>query len=296
MWNMNKIIISIAALLLAACANAQVVFVEETLHKRAPKVPEYVVFAGDTVRFDKPELYERMDRELLSFTYMHTNSNLMLRRADRIFSQVVPVLRKEGVHEDLKYLMAIESNLDPKIVSSAGAAGLWQFMKATGKSYGLEVSTEVDERYHIVKATKAACDYLKEAYAKYGDWMTVAASYNGGQNGIGNRLAAQGENSALDLWLVEETSRYMFRILVAKLFFENPESFGYKLEPSEKYSDYPILKTVTVSAPVPSLVDFAKSHGVSYAQLKQANLWLRSDKLTNKEGRTYKIIIPDVSR
>lgn len=296
MWNMNKIIISIAALLLAACANAQVVFVEETLHKRAPKVPEYVVFAGDTVRFDKPELYERMDRELLAFTYMHTNSNLMLRRADRIFSQVVPVLRKEGVHEDLKYLMAIESNLDPKIVSSAGAAGLWQFMKATGKSYGLEVSTEVDERYHIAKATKAACDYLKEAYAKYGDWMTVAASYNGGQNGISNRLAAQQENSALDLWLVEETSRYMFRILVAKLFFENPESFGYQLEPSEKYSDYPVLKTVTVSGPIASLVDFAKSHGVSYAQLKQANLWLRSDKLTNKEGRIYRIVIPDVGQ
>ena len=293
---MNKFIISVAAMLLAACANAQVVFVEETLHKRAPKVPEYVVFAGDTVRFDKPELYERMDRELLAFTYMHTNSNLMLRSADRIFSQVVPVLRKEGVHEDLKYLMAIESNLDPKIVSSAGAVGLWQFMKATGKSYGLEVSTEVDERYHIAKATAAACDYLKEAYAKYGDWMTVAASYNAGQNGISNRLAAQGENSALDLWLVEETSRYMFRILVAKLFFENPESFGYKLEPSEKYSDYPVLKTVTVSGPIANLVDFAKSHGVSYAQLKQANLWLRSDKLTNKEGRTYRIVIPDVGQ
>lgn len=293
---MNKIIISVAVMLLAASANAQVVFVEETLHKRAPGVPEYVVFAGDTVRFDRPEMYERMDRELIAFTYMHTNSNLMLRRADRIFSQVVPVLRKEGVHEDLKYLMAIESNLDPKAVSSAGAAGLWQFMKATGKSYGLEVATEVDERYHIAKATAAACDYLKEAYAKYGDWMTVSASYNGGQNGISNRLADQGEDSALDLWLVEETSRYMFRILAAKLFFENPESFGFKVEESEKYKDYPILKTVTVSAPVPSLVDFAKSHGVSYAQLKQANLWLRSDKLTNKEGRTYKIVIPDVSR
>lgn len=296
MWNMNKIIISIAALLLAASASAQVVFVEETLHKRAPGVPEYVVFAGDTVRFDRPELYERMDRELIAFTYMHTNSNLMLRRADRIFSQVVPVLRKEGVHEDLKYLMAIESNLDPKAVSSAGAAGLWQFMKATGRSYGLEVAAEVDERYHVAKATAAACDYLKEAYAKYGDWMTVAASYNGGQNGISNRLDAQGEESALDLWLVEETSRYMFRILAAKLFFENPESFGFKVEKTEKYRDYPVLKTVTVNGPVASLVDFAKSHGVSYAQLKHANLWLRSDKLTNKEGRTYRIVIPDVGQ
>lgn len=192
----KRFLVFAAGLLLAAASSCGQT--ESELHKQPPRVPEKVVFAGQTIRFDRSDLYERMDRELIAFTYMHTNSTLLLKKSERIFSQVVPVLRREGVPEDLKYLMAIESNLDPKSVSSAGAAGLWQFTKSTAREYGLEVSAEVDERYNIEKSTKAACDYLKKAYAKYGDWMTVAASYNGGQNGITRKLADQRQTSALD--------------------------------------------------------------------------------------------------
>ena len=258
-------------------------------HPKAPAVPEFMVFAGDTIRFDRQDLYERMDRELISFTYMHTNSTLMLKRSDRMFAKVLPIMREEGVPEDLKYLMAIESNFEPKALSSAGAAGLWQFTKSTAKEYGLEVTAEVDERYDIEKETRAACRYLKDAYAKFGDWMTVAASYNGGQNGIARRIESQRRKKAMDLWLVEETSRYMFRILAAKMFFESPESFGFY----EK-ERYPLdsFEVVSVSGPIESLVDFAEEHGVSYAQLKGANLWLRDSMLTNKAGKTYKILIP----
>lgn len=258
-------------------------------HPKAPAVPEFMVFAGDTIRFDRQDLYERMDRELISFTYMHTNSTLMLKRSDRMFAKVLPIMREEGVPEDLKYLMAIESNFEPKALSSAGAAGLWQFTKSTAKEYGLEVTSEVDERYDIEKETRAACRYLKDAYAKFGDWMTVAASYNGGQNGIARRIESQRRKKAMDLWLVEETSRYMFRILAAKMFFESPESFGFY----EK-ERYPLdsFEVVSVSGPIESLVDFAEEHGVSYAQLKGANLWLRDSMLTNKAGKTYKILIP----
>ena len=177
---MNKplIILVLAAFFAApATACAQVAYVPEDIHFQAPQVPEFIEYAGQTYRFDRPDLYERMDRELIAFTYGHTNSVLMLKRAERMFSIVVPILKKNGVPEDLKYLMAIECNLDPKSVSSAGAAGPWQFMKATGRSYGLEVGDEVDERYHIAKSTEAACKYLKEAYGKYGDWMTVALPY-----------------------------------------------------------------------------------------------------------------------
>ena len=247
------------------------------------------MFAGDTIRFDRQDLYERMDRELISFKYMHTNSTLMLKRSDRMFAKVLPIMREEGVPEDLKYLMAIESNFEPKALSSAGAAGLWQFTKSTAKEYGLEVTAEVDERYDIEKETRAACRYLKDAYAKFGDWMTVAASYNGGQNGIARRIESQRRKKAMDLWLVEETSRYMFRILAAKMFFESPESFGFY----EK-ERYPLdsFEVVSVSGPIESLVDFAEEHGVSYAQLKGANLWLRDSMLTNKAGKTYKILIP----
>ena len=262
------------------------------VHPKSPSVPEYVEFAGDRITFDRDDLYERMDRELMTFTYMHTTSSLMLKRSVRYFAQVVPILKERGIPEDLKYLMVIESNLDPKAVSVSGAAGLWQFTKATARQYGLEVSEEVDERYNIEKETIAACKYLKEAYNKYHDWMTVAASYNAGQGGISRRLQEQKEDSALDLYLPEETSRYMFRVLTAKLFMEHPERFGYDITGSELYSYRKPAKVVTVTGPIPSLVEFAKNNGVSYAALKRANLWLRGDKLTNSGGKAYQIIIP----
>lgn len=296
----NRIFISGAAVLLTLIGGAAAsgtaaaqAYSQQDIHFKAPGVPRQVVFAGDTVRFSRSDLYERMDRELISFTYMHSNSILMLKKSDRYFRQVEPILKKYGIPDDLKYLMAIESNLNPKAYSSAGAAGLWQFTKTTGKEYGLVIDGEVDERYNIEKETEAACKYLKRAYEKYGDWMTVAASYNAGQGGISRRLESQRQKSALDLWMVEETSRYMFRVLSAKMFFENPAAFGFKVESFEKYPFYSPKEVVTVSGSIASLVDFAEEHGVTYFQLKEANLWLRDDKLLNKNGRTYQIVIPN---
>ena len=268
-------------------------YVNEDLQFKAPSVPQYIVFAGDTIRFNRSDLYERMDRELLAFTYSHINSILMLKRSDRYFQQIEPLLKLYGVPDDLKYLMAIESNLSPKAYSTAGAAGLWQFTKATGKEYGLVIDNEVDERYNIEKETIAACQYLNKAYARYGNWMTVAASYNAGQGGISRRLSDQHQTNALDLFLVEETSRYMFRVLVAKMFFENPAAFGFKVDKLEKYPYYAPKKIVTVNGPIESLVDFAEQNGCSYMQLKEANLWLRDSKLENKSGHSYKVLIPN---
>ena len=257
-----------------------------------PRVPESVSFAGETIRFDRSDLYERMDRELLAFTYMHSTSILMLKRADRIFDVVVPILRRNGVPEDLKYLMVIESNLDPQALSPAGAAGLWQFMSSAGREYGLEVNANVDERYNIEKATAAACRYLKRSYARFGDWMSVAASYNAGPAAIASRMEAQGEKRAADLWLLNETSRYMFRVLAAKMFFEDPSAFGFNVPAEDRYPVMQVKEIVDVSEPIPDLAAFAKEHGVSFAQLKRANLWLRETKLNNTSKRNYEIIIP----
>lgn len=264
----------------------------EEIHKKAPAVPAYSVFAGDTVRFDRQDFYERMDRELISFTYMHTNTTLMLKRSARYFAIVEPILKREGIPDDFKYLMAIESNLDPKALSAAGAAGIWQVVKSTALAHGLVVDSEVDERYNVEKETVVACEYFREAYEKFGDWITVAASYNAGQNGIQRRLESQRQDTALELWMMEETSRYIFRLLAVKMLFADPAAFGFDIKPSDMYPYVPPRTTVTVSGPIPNLVDFAEEHGVTYAALKQANLWLRSDKLTNKSGRTYSIAIP----
>lgn len=258
-----------------------------------PEVPTEVTFAGEVIRLDRADLRERMDREITAFTYSHQLTLLMIKRANRYFPIVEPILKECGVPDDLKYLMVIESNLSPIAKSPAGAAGLWQFMQATGREYGLEVNTNIDERYNIEKATRAACKYLKESYDLYGDWMTVAASYNAGQNGISRRIERQGATQAMDLWLVEETSRYMFRILTAKLVLENPKAYGFVLKRSQLYPYIAPKEIVTTTQQIDDLVAFARKYGVTVAQLKEENPWLREYTMNNKSGRTYRIRIPD---
>ena len=259
-----------------------------------PEVPAEVSFADETIKLNRSDLRERMDREITAFTYSHQLTLLMIKRANRYFPIVEPILKECGVPDDLKYLMVIESNLSPRARSAAGAAGMWQFMQETGRKYGLEVNANIDERYNIEKATRAACAYLKESYELYGDWMTVAASYNAGQNGITRRLNQQGVENAMDLWLVEETSRYMFRILTAKMVLENPKAYGFMLKRSQLYPYIAPKEIVTTTQQIDDLTAFAKQHGVTVAQLKEENPWLREYTMNNKSGRTYHLRIPDV--
>lgn len=263
---------------------------------RSPKVPEYCIFAGDTIWFDTPDMRERMDRELIAFAYSHSTSILMLKRAPKYFPQIEKILAEEKIPDDLKYLMVIESNLDQSALSTAGAAGLWQFTVGTGRQYGLEVNSNIDERYNIEKSTRAACRYLRESYAKYGDWLTVAASYNGGQNRISGELERQHRKKATELWIANETSRYMFRLLVAKMLFTDPAQFGFYLDKEDLYQPMEIRDTVTVHSSIPDLVRYAESFGISYRELKSANLWLRESKLKNNSHRIYRIAIPAAAR
>lgn len=255
------------------------------------EVPEQMTFAGEKITFDRYDKRERIDRELNSFTYFHSTTLLLFKRANRIFPIIEPILKAQGVPDDIKYLAVIESSLDARAVSPARAAGLWQFMPSTGPSYGFEVSSEVDERYHIEKSTVAACKYLKEAYNKYNSWSAATMSYNGGQGRITNALRDQQANNALDLWLAEETTRYYYRMLAIKTVFENPSHYGFIIKNGHLYKPME-FKEVKVSTPIPSLVSFAKEHDVTYSQLKDFNSWLRDTKLTNKSGKTYTILVP----
>lgn len=289
---MKKIVL-LLAVLVCLSAQAQEYFPFSRIHPKVPRVPEYVVFAGDTVYLNTPDRYERMDRELIAFTYSHTLSTLILKRSKRIFGIVEPIMKANGLHEDLKYLMVIESNLDPKAVSTAKAAGLWQFMEATARGYGLEITPEVDERFNMYKETVAACKMLKSAYRKYGNWMTAAASYNFGGGNVDKRIQSQHQENAMDLLLPTETSRYMFRLLAAKMFIEDPLAFGFDIRESEMYPALEVRATITVNSTIDDLVEFAEKHGTTYYRLKEANLWLRDTKLTVKPGKSYEIIIPD---
>ncbi|HIY87951.1 MAG TPA: lytic transglycosylase domain-containing protein [Candidatus Bacteroides pullicola] len=255
------------------------------------RVPAEVRFADEVIPLDRYDLRERMDRELMAFTYMHSSTMLTIKRANRYFPIIEPILKKNGLPDDLKYLAVIESSLNPLARSRAGAAGMWQFMKGTGRDFGLEVNANIDERYHIEKSTEAACDYLKQAYAKYGSWLCVAASYNAGQARITQQLSKQGVDRAVDLWLVEETTRYMFRLLAAKSVLGNPQQYGFLLKRRDLYPPIPCT-TDTVTTGIADLAAYAKEKGITYAQLKDANPWLRDDFLQNKSGRTYVLKIP----
>lgn len=261
---------------------------------KSVEIPDAVTFAGENITLDRYDLYERFDREINGFTYMHSTTLLLIKRANRIFPIIDPILKENGIPDDFKYLAVIESSLSPRAMSSAKAAGLWQLMPATATQFGLEVTDEVDERYSIEKSTQAACRYLNSAYRKYGSWSSVAMSYNAGMGRISGELDKQLADESLDLWLVEETSRYYFRMLAVKCIFENPYKYGYVISADQLYK--PInFREVEVSESIPDLASFAKDNGVTYAQLKDFNSWLRDRKLTigPKNQKTYTLLIPE---
>lgn len=256
-----------------------------------PSIPSSVKFAGRKIDLDPIHMWERLDRELTAITYTHGNTLLAIKRANRYFPVLAPILKKNGLPADMIYLAVIESTLNPRALSPAKAAGLWQLMPATGKEYGLEVNDDVDERYDPVKATEAASRYLKNAYAKYGNWESVAASYNGGMARISKELGAQQAESAFNLYLVDETMRYIFRMLAMKLIMENPSAYGFNLTADQLYQPI-VYKTVEVSGPVDDWAAWAKEQGIDYLTLREHNPWIRSKSLPNKTGKTYKVNIP----
>lgn len=259
----------------------------------SPEVPTSVSFCGKVVDITRYNMRESFDRELSSFTYFHSTTMLMIKRANRFFPVIEPILKENGIPDDFKYLAVIESHLDPRAKSPARAVGVWQLLEGTAKEYGLTITPTVDERSHVAKSTHAACRYLKAAYNKYGDWASVAASYNAGMGRISGELVKQGADTSFDLWLVEETMRYVYRIMAIKQIFENPSRYGFVLRSSDLYK--PIATTdVEVSSDIQSLADFAKEHGVTYADIKRFNPWLRDRKLVTG-GKSYILSIPKLN-
>jgi len=260
----------------------------------SPDIPMSVTFAGEKISFDRLDMAERLDRELTGIIYGQTTTELCFKRANRYFPVLAKILKEQGVPLDFLYLAVTESSMDYNAYSSAKAAGMWQLLAGTGRDYGLEVSDEVDERFDPEKATVAACKYLKAAYKKYGHWPTVAASYNAGMQKISNELSRQKVDNSFDLYLVQETSRYVFRIIAYKLLMESPKRYGYRF--SRKNLWQPVgYTTVEVTGSVASWIDWAKGKGITYAQLREANPWIRSTKLTNAGGKTYKVRVPKSS-
>ena len=253
-------------------------------------VPEKLDFAGERMPLNQPDVYERIDRELLVNTYWQSNGLLLIKRSKKYFPIIEPILKKHGIPDDFKYLAVIESGLT-QAVSPAKATGFWQIMRNTGRELGLEVNENVDERYHIEKATEAACKYLKQSKERMGSWTLAAAAYNAGNYGVEKKLKEQKADNYYDLLLGQETGRYVFRIVAIKTILKNTAKYGFNFEDKHLYTSEK-TNIVIVDTAVTSFPDFAKRFGITYKDLKRHNPWLRDKHLNNASRKPYEIKIP----
>lgn len=265
--------------------------VADSYEIKALAMPDDLEFAGESLPLEDPDIYERMDRELLVNTYWQSNALLLIKRANKYFPIIEPILKEEGLPDDFKYLAVIESGLT-QAVSPARAVGFWQILEGTGKEYGLEINDNVDERYNIEKSTRVAADYLKKAKERFGSWTLAAASYNAGQYGVDKQLERQKVEDYYDLLLGEETGRYVFRIIALKEIMNNPQKYGFNYSEADLYEFIPVEK-VKVDTVVKDFPDFAAKFGINYKILKIHNPWLRDDHLKNASRKTYFIDIPE---
>ncbi len=254
-------------------------------------MPGNLNFAGEPVPIENPDIYERMDRELLVNTYWQSNALLLIKRANKYFPVIEPILAEYGVPNDFKYLAVIESGLT-QAVSPARAVGFWQILEGTGKDFNLEINDNVDERYHIEKSTRVACEYLKKSKERFGTWTMAAAAYNAGNTGVLRQLERQDVSKYYDLLLGEETGRYVFRILALKEILNNPEKYGFNYDEDQLYKDIPTYQ-VKVDTAVTDFAAFAKNLDINYKILKIHNPWLRDSYLNNKSRKTYYLDIPE---
>jgi hypothetical protein len=253
-------------------------------------LPEKADFCGELAPLEQWDVAEKFDREMLVNTYWHSNTLLSIKRAYRWFPVIEPILKEQGIPDDFKYLALIESGFI-NATSPSGAVGFWQFLPETATQYGLEVNDEVDERYHVEKSTRAACAYFKDAYARFGTWSLVAASYNMGMGGVQKQADRQGSKDYYQLLLNEETARYVFRILAIKELMNNADKYGFVVRPTDLYT--PLSSTtITLNQGVEDFAAYAQQNGINYKTLKLYNPWLRQSYLKNKSNKIYEIKIP----
>lgn len=261
-----------------------------SLRISCPPLPQKLDFCGETVPLDYFLCRERLERELMTNSYLHGSTMLILKRAHRYFPVMEPILKEEGIPDDFKYLCVIESSLT-NALSPAQAAGFWQFLEGTARDYGLEVNAYVDERYNLKKATRAACRFLSNLKNRLSSWTLAAAAYNTGLRNMEYHIENQGTDSYYYLHTAEETGRYVYRILALKLILQNPRAYGFKYDPEDGYIELS-EKEIIVDRSIENLFDFAREQGVSYQLLKLYNPWLRKNALPNKTHKKYTIGLP----
>ena len=155
------------------------------------RIPKNLNFAGEKTPITDFSVREATERELVINTYWQSQTLLLHKRANRWFPIIEPILEKNGIPSDFKYIALIESQLT-NVVSPQGATGFWQIIESTGTGYGMEITEEVDERYHVVKSTEAACKYLAQLYSMFHNWELALAAYNSGPGTVRKAIRRSG--------------------------------------------------------------------------------------------------------
>lgn len=278
---MNYLKLLILSLLFIGCTEKntnKVTVNSKQVSQQLPSVPQSMELFGETIHLTDEDIRERLDHELTVNAFFQSSTTLIIKRANRYFPILEQLLKEENLHDDFKYLCVIESNLT-QAKSPAGAQGFWQFMPETAKEYKLLVTNEVDERLDVEKSTRAACAYLRKAYAELDNWILAAAAYNRGLGGVQSDLKSQYVSTYFDTEMNNETSRYVFRIMALKLILENPKSYGFNLQNKDLYPTRKIRK-VNVHDPILDLALWAKNNQVTLKIVRKLNPWLLKNTLT----------------
>ncbi len=258
---------------------------------RLSPLPVKMDFCGEQVPLTDPEVYERMEFEWIAAQNRTTANWIILKRTTRYFPIIEPILKKNNIPDDFKYLCVAESNL-ANVTSPANAEGFWQFLAPTGAAFGLEISKTIDERYDVAKATQAACNYLNAANDMFQNWTAAAASYNMGQGGLSDEMMVQKQENYYKLKLNSETAKYLFRIITWKYIIGNPTSIGMDWKP-EMGQKLPATRTIKVTKSIENLIDFCIKEGTDYRMLRYLNPWIRAGRLDVKPGKSYDMLLPE---
>jgi hypothetical protein len=255
----------------------------------ALRVSTPLAFCGEQVPIETPDIRERFEKELLLTLWRRHQVILWLKRSRRYLPLIEEMLRAGGMPDDLKYIAIAESALRPHAGSKKGAMGFWQFMKGTGRKYGLRIDSRIDERRNIVPSTQAAIRYFKDLYQMFGSWTLAAAAYNMGEEALRAEILEQGTNDYYHLYLPLETQRYVFMVLSAKLIISDTAGYGFNLADGDYYPPVefdPIQIDCAQDTPIRIIAQAAKTH---FKRIKDLNPEVRGHYLP--KGR-HNILIP----
>ncbi len=234
-----------------------------------------IKFCGAKIPHGNPEIRQRLEKEVLLAVHNRPQVILWMKRSARYFPLIEKILKQEDLPLDLKYVPVVESALRPHSGSSKGAIGYWQFLKSTGKRYGLRIDGNIDDRRNIFKSTRAACDYLKELRVEFGSYLLALSAYNMGEFGLNTEIEAQENRDFFSLYLPLETQQYVFKIIAVKMILEHPEKYGFFLKSSDLYPELSFSKiNFNLNTEIP-IVLIAQAAKIPFKTIKDMNPEIR---------------------